>query len=453
MVKDLTVDMVVKNCKLVSPRSVVEGGVAIDDGIVVAVSKTPNLPRADVTIDAGGKVVLPGVLDGHAHTSSPPEDSRTGTRAAAHGGVTTILDMPGTQVGVFSPEQFEKKKELYAATSYVDFALHGACASGYPEGTLTGMWELGATGLKFFLSSAGPKWPQTFDGEVVERFKELATVDGLAIIHAENDHILRYNWDRLKEAGRRDYAAHLEWRPPMAEIEAGQRVIYYLKETGVKGLIAHTSLPETVWNVKRARLEGVQVYVETCPQYLYLTAEDVKKKGPWVKFAPPARSKETVSETWRLLQRGLIDIVSTDHAPYSKEAKEAGLKDMLAAPNGVPGLETLLPLLLTGVNEGHLGLEMLAAVVSENPARIFGIYPKKGVLLPGSDGDLVIVDLKQRKRIRNEELLTACGWSPYEGYEVVGMPTLSVIRGNVVLEEGEVVGHEGLGRFIHRLSP
>jgi len=212
-------------------------------------------------------------------------------------------------------------------------------------------------------------------------------------------------------------------------------------------------LPETVWNVKRARLEGVQVYVETCPQYLYLTAEDVKKKGPWVKFAPPARSKETVSETWRLLQRGLIDIVSTDHAPYSKEAKEAGLKDMLAAPNGVPGLETLLPLLLTGVNEGHLGLEMLAAVVSENPARIFGIYPKKGVLLPGSDGDLVIVDLKQRKRIRNEELLTACGWSPYEGYEVVGMPTLSVIRGNVVLEEGEVVGHEGLGRFIHRLSP
>jgi len=444
--------MVVKNGKLVSPRGVTEGGVAIDDGIIVAVSKMPNLPRADVIIDADGKVVLPGVLDGHAHTSSPPEDSRTGTRAAAHGGVTTILDMPGTQVGVFNPEQFDKKKELYSATSYVDFALHGACASGYPEGTLTKMWELGATGLKFFLSSAGPKWPQTFDGEVVERFKELSRVCGLAIIHTENDHILRYNWDRLKNAGRKDYAAHLEWRPPMAEIEAGQRAIYYLRETRTRGLIAHTSLPETIWNVRKTHLEGVPVYVETCPQYLYLTEDDVKRKGPWAKFAPPARSKETVAEMWRLLQGGWIDTVATDHAPYSKEAKEAGLEDMLAAPNGIPGLETFLALMLTGVNEGRLSLEMLAAVMSENPARVYGIYPKKGALLPGSDGDFVIVDRKQRKRIRNDELLTACGWSPYEGYEVVGVPTLSVIRGNVILQEGEVVGREGLGGFVRRLS-
>jgi len=449
----LKVDLVVKNGRLASPRGVVEGGVAIDGGVIVAVAKTPNLPDADSVIDAGGKVVLPGVLDGHPHTSSPPEDSRTGTRAAAHGGITTILDMPGTQVGVFSPEQFEGKRALYEATSHVDFALHGACASGYPEGTLTGMWELGATGIKFFISSAGPGWPQTFDGEVLERFRELAGVDGLALIHAENDQILRDNLKRLRDAGRKDYAAHLEWRPPIAEIESGRRVIYYLKETGTRGLIAHTSLPETVWNARRANLEGATVHIETCPQYLYLTDEDVKRRGPWVKFAPPARSKATMVEMWRLLQGGWIDTVGSDHAPYAKEAKEAGLEDMLAAPNGIPGLETMLPLMLTGVNEGRLSIERLAAAMSENPARIYGIYPKKGAMLPGSDGDLVIVDMKERKRIRDDELLTACGWSPYDGFEARGVPVISVIRGDVVLEDGEVVGKAGLGTFVRRLGP
>jgi len=449
----LTVDLVVKNGRLVYPRGVVDGGIAIDGGVIVTVAKTPNLPDADVVIDAGGKTVLPGVLDGHPHTSSPPEDPSTGTMAAAHGGITTILDMPGIQVGVFSPDQFEKKRELYESTSYVDFALHGACASGYPEGTLTGMWELGATGVKFFISSAGPGWPQTFDGEVLERFRELASVDGLALIHAENDQILRDNLKRLRDAGRRDYAAHLEWRPPIAEIESGRRVIYYLKEAGARGLIVHTSLPETVWNARRASLEGATIHIETCPQYLYLTEEDVKRRGPWVKFAPPARSRETVAEMWRLLQGGWIDTVASDHAPYSKEAKEAGLEDMLAAPNGIPGLETILPLMLTGVNEGRLSIERLAAVMSENPARIYGIYPRKGALLPGSDGDIVIVDMKKRKRIRNDELLTACGWSPYEGLEVTGAPVHTVIRGDIVLEEGEVVGREGLGTFIRRLSP
>ena len=164
----MTVDLIIKNGKLVSPRNVVEGGVAIDGGIIVAIAKTPNLPDADRVIDARGKVVLPGVLDGHTHTALPPEDSRTGTRAAVRGGVTTILEMPGTQMGCFNPKEFEKKRILYEATSHVDFCLHAGCASGYPEGNLTGMWGMGATGVKFFVSSAGPNWPQTFDGEILD---------------------------------------------------------------------------------------------------------------------------------------------------------------------------------------------------------------------------------------------------------------------------------------------
>jgi len=446
----LTVDLVVKNGMLVSPRGVIEGGLAVDGGIIVSVARTPNLPDADTVIDASGKFVLPGILDGHTHTSLPPENSRTGTMAAAKGGVTTILEMPGTQFGGFNPRQFESKRDLYEETSYVDFSLHAGCASGYPDGNLTEMWEMGATGAKFFVSSAGPNWPQTFDGEIIDRFRELARVDGLALVHAENEFILRDNLKRLKEAGRKDYAAHMEWRPPIAEAECGQRIIRYLKATGCRGMIVHTSLPETVRNARRANMEGAEVYVETCPQYLYLTEEDVKERGPWVKFAPPARDKATVAELWRLLEAGWIHTIASDHAPYSKERKEAGLDDIFEAPNGIPGIETTLPLMLNGVNEGRLSLERLSAMMSETPARIYGIYPRKGALLPGSDADLVIVDMKKKWRIRDDELITACGWTPFEGIEVTGLPVTSIVRGNLVLEEGEVVGDKGMGTFIPR---
>jgi dihydroorotase (multifunctional complex type) len=451
-VNDLIVDLVVKNCKLVYSGGIIEGGVAVDDGIIVAIANSPNLPDADMIIDAKGKVVLPGVIDSHVHTDRLPEDSRTGTKAAAHGGITTILDMHGVENGVFARSMYEKKRLRYEETSYVDFSMHAGCASSYPYGTLTNIWKQGSTGIKFFISSAGPKWPQTRDGEIIERFKELAKINGLALIHAENDQILRDNYKRLEKAGRRDYNAHLEWRPPLAEAECGQRIIRYLKETGCRGLIVHTSLPETVVNAWKAKQEGVKVYVETCPQYLYLSDDDVNKRGPWVKFAPPPRNKEAVAELWKMLEAGWVDTVATDHAPLSKESKEAGLEDMMAAPNGIPGLETFLPLLLTGVNNGRLSLERLAAVTSENPARIYGIHPRKGALLPGSDGDLTIVDMKKKWKIRNEDLITACGWTPYEGFEAEGVPIHALVRGTPILEDGVVVSHEGFGTFISRLQ-
>jgi dihydroorotase-like cyclic amidohydrolase len=209
----MTVDLVVKNARLVSPRGVVEAGVAVDGGIVVAVARDAHLPEADRVIDAGGKHVLPGLLDGHSHTFLPPETPATGTRAAAKGGVTTMLEMPGTQMGCFNLEQFKEKRRIMEEAAHVDFCVHAGCASGFPDGTLTEMWGAGATGAKFFISSSGPRWPQTFDGEVIDRFRELATCGALALIHAENDSILRDNQRRLKEQGRKDYASHLEGRP------------------------------------------------------------------------------------------------------------------------------------------------------------------------------------------------------------------------------------------------
>ncbi|MBN2336872.1 hypothetical protein JXL21_15055 [Candidatus Bathyarchaeota archaeon] len=300
----MTVDLVLRNCKLVSPRGIVEGGVAIDGGVIIAVAKEPHLPRADKVIDAAGRPVLPDPLDGHCHTTSPPDTPTSATKAAARGGFTTVLDMPGYETPTFSPAEYGEKRKLFEGECYVDYTIHGACAAGYPAGSLAGMWGMGATGVKFFVSDPGPGWPQTFDGDILAGFRELAEVGGLAMIHAENDAIIKDSRRRLKTEGRRDYAAHLEERPRIAEEEAGRRIIRYLEDTGCRGLIVHTSVPDTVHEARAARARGVEVYVETCPQYLYLTEDDVRRRGPWVKFAPPARSRETVEEMRRLLSAG-----------------------------------------------------------------------------------------------------------------------------------------------------
>ncbi|OGD44565.1 hypothetical protein A3K69_03265 [Candidatus Bathyarchaeota archaeon RBG_16_57_9] len=447
----MKVDLVVKNARLVSPRGIVEAGVAIEDGVIVAVARGAHLPGADRVIDAGGMHVLPGLLDGHSHTFLPPETPATGTRAAAKGGVTTMLEMPGTQMGCFNLEQFREKRRAMEETAHVDFCLHAGCASGFPEGTLTEMWGAGATGAKFFISSAGPRWPQTFDGEVIDRFRELSRCGGLALIHAENDNILRDNQRRLRDQGRKDYASHLEGRPRVAEVEAGRRMIDYLKMTGCRGLIVHTGVPETVWYSAQARMEGARTSVETCTQYLYLTEDDIRERGPWLKFAPPPRTKADRDEIRRLLSLGWIDTVATDHAPYGRDRKEAGLADMWEAPNGIPGLDTHLPLLLDGVSQGWLTLERIAAAAAENPARLYGVYPRKGVIHPGSDADLVIVDMKARRTINNEDQVTACGWTPYDGMKVEGWPRMSIIRGAVAMEDDQVHAEQGSGRFIPRL--
>ena len=445
-------DLVIKNCRLVTSRGVIEAGVAVKDGRIVAVARDIHLPSADCVLDLGGRLVLPGVLDGHCHATSSPDVPETATRAAASAGITTILDMPGYQVPTFCPEDYERKKQSFEGNCYVDYTFHGACASGYPKGSLKGMWTLGATGVKFFVSDPGPGWPQTFDGEILEGFKDLASVDGLALIHAENDHIIKYNRKMLKAQSRRDYAAHLEERPRLAEVEAGRRIIQYLDETGCAGLIVHTSIPETVFEAMEAKSRGTEVYIETCPQYLYLTVDDVKERGPWVKFAPPARPRDTVNEMRRLLEAGFIDTVATDHAPYLREEKQVGDIDMLEAPNGIPGLDTFMPLMLNAVSEGWLSLPRLAALVSENPARIFGVYPQKGCFTVGADADFVVLDMDKEYIIRDEEQVTACGWTPFDGFCVKGAPYMSIIRGKTVMSDGEVVSEKGYGQYIPRIS-
>ena len=447
----MTVDLIVKDGKIVTPRGIFTSSIIVDEGLIVGLTKAPHLPAADKVINAAGKPILPGLIDGHCHCTSPPDTPESSTKAGVSAGFTTLLDMPGYEIPVFNKEEYLKKKKQFTGNSYLDYTIHGAAASGYSKKSLSEIWSQGATGIKFFVSDPGPGWPQTFDGEILQGFRVLSEVDGLALVHAENDQIIRNNHKRLKKEGREDFSAYLEERPRIAEVEAGRRVIQYLEETGCRGLIVHTSIPETVYEASSARIRGVKVNIETCPQYLYITDNDVKEKGPWVKFAPPARSKETVLEMRRLLNKGWIDTVATDHAPFTKSEKEVGYEDMLEAPNGIPDLEPFLSLLLNGVNDEWLSLERLVQVTAENPAKIFGLYPKKGIIQVGSDADLVIVNLDKKKEIRNEDQITECGWTPYDGFIVKGVPETSILRGKIIMEDEQVVGEKGFGKYIHRL--
>lgn len=459
----MNVDLVIKNAKICSSKGWYNGGVAVSEGKIVAIGKSPTLPIAEETIDAKGKILIPGVIDEHCHIDEPweapdrelakkRENVERGTMAAAAGGVTTIMLMPDTFPLVTSEEAFLSKKRIYEKRAYVNFTLHAGFTPNmdYKE-VIPKLWSLGATGLKTFTCFSIPEWPAIHDGELYAALKVISNINALALVHAENDYILAYNKKILEAEGRKDYKAHLDWRPPIAEIEADKRITFLLKETGARGMIVHTSVPEGIITVEEAKRQGCPIYVESCPHYFYLTEEDVLKRGPWCKCAPPLRKKAYVTKLWELLAKGYIDTIGSDHCGYSKDDKLPGEVNIWHAPNGLPSIETMVPLMLNGVTKGRISLETLVSVLCESPAKIFGLYPKKGSIQIGSDADLVLLDLKKEVKISNERVLSNCGWTPFDGMKVKGYPVMTVVSGKVTMRDGEIVVSKGSGRFVPRI--
>lgn len=456
------VDLVVKNAKIWRQSGLVEGGLAVNDGKIVAIGRDYALPSADQTIDARGNLVIPGFVDEHVHIGDPfegpgsevavmREDFATGTMAAAAGGVTTIIDMPDSVPLVTNSKVAKAKIETCRRKAYVDFGLHG----GFVPGTdysreLPSLYELGLTGLKTYTCFSTPWWPSCYDGDLYEALRVIHDVGAVAVLHAENDFILSANEKRLRSQGRTDIKAHLEWRPPVAEIESDHRMVFFLKETRSKGLILHTSVPEGVLEVRAAKEQGYDIYVETCPHFLFLTDEDVVKKGAWAKIAPPSRDKERVSKMWQLLNLGYINTLGSDHSPCTIEEKMAGVKNIWDTLCGAPNIEASLPLMMDAVNRDRTSLERVVQVACENPAKLFGLYPRKGTLQVGSDADFVVVDMKSAYRISNDKTKSKCGWILYDGTVTQGAPKMTFVRGTIIMQEGEIVGKQGYGQFVTR---
>jgi dihydroorotase-like cyclic amidohydrolase len=222
-------------------------------------------------------------------------------------------------------------------------------------------------------------------------------------------------------------------------------------QTGARAIFAHVSLPNSLRMIRDARLNGVRVYAESCPQYFYLTRDDLAEKGPWLKFAPAVRGAEDVNQMWSELEMGNVNVLSTDHCPFPKAEKAAGIDDIWEAPYGIPGIETTVRLMLNGVFNGKVNLERVVQALCETPAKLYGLYPKKGCLQPGSDADILLVDMNARDTLANDSIVSKCGWTPYDSMEVHGKIMKTLLRGKVVAENGKPVGEPGYGRFIPRL--
>ena len=440
--------LVINGGKIVTPNGVFEAGIAVEAGKIVAVAKNSHLPKADKEIDASRKYIFPGAVDAHAHIYDPKfvyrEDFKTGTTAAAAGGVTTIIDMV-LQSPVDSPKRVQEKIAIGEHESLVDFSLHAGMMNRENHKWVSDIVKSGVASFKAFMCA-----PYRVDEETLSVImRKVQQQNGIVDVHAEDEEITKELTRKLKKEGRTDPLAHNESRPSAAEEKAVSRAISIAASTGVHLHIAHLTTKEGVTLIGNAKRNGIKVTAETCPHYLFFTKRDVRRLGPYLKVNPPLKLEEDLDALWKGLAAGTIDIMTSEHAPGTRDEKEVGWKNIWDAWGGVPSIETMLPVLISaGVHKGRLSLERLCSVMCEKPAKIFGLYPRKGAIAVGSDADLMVVDLKQEKKVRSDLLHYKCGWTPYEGSVLKGWPTLATVRGEVIMENGDIVGKSGFGEFV-----
>ncbi len=449
-------NLYLKNGLVVSEESTFHGGVVVTDGrIAQLVHGTPDIAATE-TIDLQGKHLLPGVVDAHVHLNEPGrthwEGYRTGTMGAAAGGTTTVIEMPlNAAPPTSSAANFRLKQEAVKGEAVTDYALWG----GLVDNNLTDLAELhesGVVAFKAFMTYVEEEFRRVDDDLIYLGMQQAKALGTLVGIHCENQYLTHTLAEQLKAAGRVDMAAWPESRPPSTELEAVQRAIYWAKVTGARLHIVHTTIPEGIQAVVQAKAEGVNVTVETCPQYLLFDEADYLRIGPTAKCAPPIRSRATVEALWECVFAGQIDLIASDHSPCPSEDKYRD--SVWEMWGGISGLQTMLPGILSeGVIKRGLPLPMAVKLLSANPARVFGLYPQKGSLLPGADADFAIVDLDKPWTLTTEQLLYKNKHSPYVGYEYQCTVEQTIVRGQTVYRDGQITVEPGFGQLLKPVSP
>jgi dihydroorotase (multifunctional complex type) len=438
----------IENGTIVTGRGRYQGNIYVEDGRIAGITSGERFP-ADRTINADGLFILPGMIDGHCHFQDPGDSTREdfphGSSAAAIGGVTTLIEHTHSDP-VTTPAFLDEKVRYLEKRSVVDFGL---AAHVWPTNydTVADLWRAGVTFFKIFTCTTHGV-PALLPGPMLRVFRNLAAVDALCLVHCEDETITDDNEALLRAAGRNDFGIILDWRTREAEQVAANTVTLLARMTGVRAIIAHISHPPVVRLIERERAAGARLWAEACPQYFYLREEEVLTEGPFRKFTPPCRSAAEGEALWPLLQSGALTHISTDHAPSTREQKEAGRQDIWECHFGLPGVQTTLTMMLNAVSEGKLTLERLVDAYAEAPARLYRLAPRKGRIEPGADADLVLVDLSRTHTISDEEMVSKAGWTPYAGRTVKGAPVMTVSRGAVVAANGKVEADPGHGRYI-----
>ena len=449
-------DLVIKNGTVVTPDNTFDGGVAIHDEKFVAIGTNGSLPEGVREIDAKGKHILPGLIDGHVHFREPgmthKEDFGTGSHAAIAGGITCVVEMPNTMPPVTHPEQVEEKKRLAEEKSLVDFALLGVIVQTNADQILP-MARAGAVGFKIFFGETIGNLPFPDDGVCQDVFQNITESRLPLCIHAENRQIMYHHLNRIKEEGKTDPVNWESTRPAICEAESVHHAIFFAETFGTKLHVLHMSSKQAAGMVRDAKARGLRVTAETGPHYLLREPKDMEKVGPLLKMNPPVRTRDHGEALWDGLLNGYVDMIATDHSPHTLEEKGADADGNMLKPaiwdciSGFCGVETAVPLILTEVNKGRMSLNQYVRVASENPAKVWQIHPQKGALRVGSDGDVTIVDMDKEGAIDIHKLHSKNNPSPWHGWKVKGMPVTAVVRGHVQMQDGEPVG-EPIGRMV-----
>ena len=453
-------DLVIKGAQVVTENGIFTGGVAVKDGKIVAIGRDESLPSGKTEIDAAGQYLLPGGVDPHVHIRYPGGAHRetfiTGSMAAAAGGVTTIIEHPISSPPQYSTETLMKRVEAVQEQAVVDVAFLGAAGGNRLE-FIQEIGGAGIVGYKSFLHAAPEGRAKEFDGltmesnyELYRGFEEIKKTGLPMTAHAEDNDLIVGFTKEFRARGATSGIDHAKARPTLSEVMSVERLIRLAKETGVPLYLVHISTPEAVAVAKAARDEGLNLHIETCPHYLYLTEESLVKYGAYAKCNPPLRTYEQTQKMWEYIMDGTIDTVGSDHAPYTVEEKEKNKEDIFVAPAGFPGIETRLPLILTAVKDGKISLERAVDLISTKPSKIFGLYPRKGAITVGADADLVLVNLTDEYELQHADMVTQAKdvGVVYDGQKVYGKVRKTFVRGEVVYDEGKITVNPGYGQWV-----
>lgn len=435
------VSLVLKNAKILVDNGFVEGNILVKDGYVVAIGKRDY--TGDIILDAEGRPVVPGGIDLHAHVYDPKyadhEDWRTGSLAAAFGGITTLIDMP-LRVNVDSPEILGIKLREARRCSYLNYGVTGGFLSQNNISCIRILRNAGVKTFKIFTCRPFQVEEKAL-GEILE---EVSKTNSIAVIHAEDEGLVEY-WER-KYRGQNTILAYHSSRSDSAEASAILRAGMYARDTGASIHIAHLSSKLGLESVLFLRRQGVKVTTEVCPHHLYFTREDSMRHGNALKLAPTLKSRSDVEALWEGLSRGFIDVYASDNAPAPRRLKEVDVWD---AWGGIPNLEIMGPFLYTyGVQRGLISIKRFIEVLSENPARVLGVYPLFGSISVNSRADLYVLETRKPRRISAETHHHKVDWTPWEGLELYGSPLHLVVNGFVLIRKGELVGEPGHGVYV-----
>jgi dihydroorotase len=435
-------DLVIVNGRVAVSSSLRSCAVAAKDGKVSWVGANSNAPKAKRVIDASGLFVLPGVIDVHVHMRDPgstyKEDFRTGTAAAAAGGVTTVFDMPNNFPPTGDVEALRGKMKA-AEKALVDYAIYGLLTTG-SAGEIAPMVDAGVIGFKCYMAETTGNVASPSEGEMREELALVGRAGRRVAVHAEDASTVKRLTAELKASGRVDPLAHYESRPEIAEEKAVRRAIALAREARCGLHIAHLSSAAGATEVrqaKRSHARGSDVTAETCPQYLLLDKGDYPAKGSMMKCNPSVKRREDRVALWRAVRDGTVDMIATDHAPHTIEEKTFGAS-IFEQASGFPGLETSVALMLTCVDRGLLTLARYVRLTSDAPAKKWGLYPKKGRIAVGADADFTVVDTKKEWTIDPAKFESKAKYSPFEGFKAKGAAVYTIVRGGVVMDHGHV---------------